>query len=145
MEKTYSNSHFEFNLVQNLIINISLLGAIIYSYWMILNKDGLTIGDLVFLTLLLFRIYNSLYSFPKNFSTLKKNFYDSDYIFDLFNKEFNNLDETNINRKYENLNGIIEFDNVTIQTFSGYIFNLLPLNFFSIHFLTGLKKNLVLI
>ncbi len=119
MEKAYSNSQFEFSLVQNLIINISLLGAIIYSYWMILNKDGLTIGDLVFLTLLLFRIYNSLYTFPKNFSTLKKNFYDSDYIFDLFNKESKNFDDSPLNRRYDNVNGIIEFDDVTIQTFSG--------------------------
>jgi ABC-type multidrug transport system fused ATPase/permease subunit len=122
MEKAYSNSQFEFNLVQNLIINISLLGAIIYSYWMILNKDGLTIGDLVFLILLLFRIYNLLYSFPKNFSTLKKNFYDSDYIFDLFNKESKNIDETTPKINCESLNGIIEFDNVTIQSFSGLIF-----------------------
>ncbi len=55
----------------------------LYSYWLISNRDGLNVGDIVLLTLILLRVYNSFRSLPKHFSSATKSYSDSDFILDL--------------------------------------------------------------
>ncbi|CAF0710406.1 unnamed protein product [Brachionus calyciflorus] len=115
-EKVTNRSLWFLNLLQNMVMNLSLLVGSIYCSWMITTRDGLTIGDFILYASFLLRLYSELSSLGSYYKSIKKSFLDMEIALNYVNyytKKTKNL------RDFEYQNGMLRFEGVSFENFTG--------------------------
>nr|UOU03329.1 ATP-binding cassette subfamily B7-2 [Brachionus rubens] len=115
-ERVRSRSLWFLNLLQNMVMNMSLLVGSLYCSWMITTRDGLTIGDFVLYASFLLRLYSEMSSLGSYYKFMKKSFLDMEialnYV-DYYNKKVRNL------KNFEFHDGVLRFEGLSVDNFTG--------------------------
>ncbi|XP_011496749.1 PREDICTED: ATP-binding cassette sub-family B member 6, mitochondrial [Ceratosolen solmsi marchali] len=104
------------NTLQNIIVSCGLLTGSLLCLHLVINNEGLTIGDYVLFASYIIQLYVPLNWFGTYYRAIQKNFIDMENMFDLLHEQPEVLDTSGAEPLIIN-NGQIEFSNVSF----GYI------------------------
>ncbi|RMZ94017.1 ATP-binding cassette sub-family B member mitochondrial [Brachionus plicatilis] len=115
-ETTTLKSLWFLNLLQNMVMNVSLLVGSIYCSWLITTEEALSIGDFVLFASFLLRLYSDLSSLGSYYKSIKKSFYDMEIALNY--TDYYLLKSRNL-KNFEYQNGILRFEGVSFDNFAG--------------------------
>ncbi|XP_001605354.2 ATP-binding cassette sub-family B member 6, mitochondrial [Nasonia vitripennis] len=100
------------NTLQNVIITLGLLAGSLLCLYMVVNNEGLTIGDYVLFASYIMQLYVPLNWFGTYYRAIQKNFVDMENMFDLLRETHEVVDAPGAGPLIVN-RGQVEFSNVT--------------------------------